>query len=214
MTSAPELSRCDDIDEMQISFFKINLMLAKKRVRIAQANARVRFIKLVVAVSSWIHPLLVLYQAGRSSFLSNIHYGVVYFNLAVGCIWLLPPAVCGNSFTSGEPTNQLDSHLRPGVAPAGTAEERQRNVRPVCGGGERHLPQQKRYVSLPPYWDACLNWLSVDTRSDFYCGSWLTGHQYETSFPVPAEPEWETHLTKEMAWITRNVSTPKPPCLV
>lgn len=39
--------------------------------------------------------------------------------------------------------------------------------------------------------------------SDFDCGSWLTGHRYETSFPVAADPgEGETLLRKGLTSIT------------
>lgn len=59
-------------------------------------------------------------------------------------------------------------------------------------------------VKLAPSWDP--EW--------FYCGSSLTGHRYETSFPVQAQPEWETHSTKGVTWIRRNVPTFQPPCVV
>lgn len=189
-------------------------MLTKKCVRIEQFYAHGRFIELVYAVSTWIHRLLVLYQAVSSSFLPNVHCGVVYFHQTVGCVWLLPLAACGNSFTSGEPTYPLDSHPRPGVAQSGnswgTPEKCATRVRRW-----RETPAWTKKVRFPStVLRRVSNWLSVGIRSVFYCGSWLTGHQYETSYPVPAEPEWETHSTKGMTWITRHVSTFKPSCLI
>lgn len=155
MTSASDSSRCDDIDEMCI--FKIKCMVPDKWLRIAKFYAHGWCIKVVRVFSTWVHHLLVLYQAGRSSSVSSVCFGGVYLHLRVSCVSLLPPAACSNSSSSGgADVYPLDSHLRPGVAPAGAAEDRQRNVRPVCGGGERHLPQQKRYVPFPPFWVAGL----------------------------------------------------------
>lgn len=166
--------------------------------------------------STCVHHLLVLYQAGRSSSVSSVRFGGVYLHLRVSCVSLLPPAACSNSSSSGgADVYPLDSHLRPGVAPAGAAEDRQRNVRPVCGGGERHLPQQKRYVPFPPFWVAGLIGSVCLDPGRFLLrqlANWTS--QYETSFPVPAEPKGETHSTKGITWVTRHFVTFKPPCLV
>lgn len=99
MTSASDSSRCDDIDEMSI--FKIKCMVPDKWLRIAQFYAHGRCIKVVCVFSTWVHHLLVLYRAGRSSFVSSVRFGVVYLHLRVSCVSLLPPAACSNSSSSG-----------------------------------------------------------------------------------------------------------------
>lgn len=145
------MSRRDVMTSTKCRFFKINFMLTQKCARMARINARARFIKLVHAVSNWIHRSLVFYQVGCSIFLSNYPLwcrlffftwrsaALGYFRLPFAATVLLGASRRSSSTHTFGRVSQQPEQLR---------RKRQRNVRPVCGGGERHLPQQKRCVSL------------------------------------------------------------------
>lgn len=74
------LSGRDVMTSTKCRFFKLNVMLTNTCSRVEQLYAHWRFNNLVYAICTWIRNLLALYQVGRSSFLSSVHCGVVYFS--------------------------------------------------------------------------------------------------------------------------------------
>lgn len=192
------LSGRDVMTSTKCRFFKINVMLTNKCARGEQLYAHWRFTYLIYAIFTWICNLLALYQVGRSSFLSSVHWGVVYFSpdsrlrLATSGCRLRQQFYLGGADVPARLTPSAG--CRTSRNSWGTPEKCATRVRRW-----RETPASTKKVRFPStVLKRVSNWLSVGTRGDFYCGSWLTGHQYETSFPVPAEPEWDTHSTKGM----------------
>lgn len=154
-------------------------------------------------------------ELGRSSFVSSVRFGGVYLHLRVSCVSLLPPAACSNSSSSGGADVTRSTHTFGRVS---RQPEQLRTAREMCDPcaevARDTCLNKKGTFPFHRFGSRVSLALCVWIRGDFYCGSWLTGHQYETSFPVPAEPKGETHSTKGMTWVTRHFVAFKPPCLV
>lgn len=209
VTSAFGLSRCDDIIKFLI--FKIKFRLRG---------------------SMWLLCIRVMFKGSRLFSTQNVYilplYQDVFSSLAVE-FWTftstyfiytwqrlcIATSAClvQQQFSSGEATYPLGSHLRVvsspvtvvrGSGPVSDQPRQLRNIREMCDpcaevardtcfnikGGSFHL-----------LW--CVKWAIRGIPSDFDCGTWLTEHRYETSFPVAADPdEEEPLLRKGLTWIT------------